>query len=751
MNSMESPLLLWRQFQISLGLLLVAVPAYLLNAFLLALYFQGVLGASLVWPWAGTCGLVGLGWLGFAWAFRRPVRGAGFPVTLGLAAFALVMALLFSWFGYQAFPAAPHYGQVILAGFFAALVCVGSVALATIPLAAGAWIVGLYLGIFGTLAAPGTFVSAPLWTMLLSGAAALSILVAGVHRHFLARLKAEFHASHQSQIVGLLLNDFEEGSQDWLWETDAEGRLRSVSPRLAAMLGRPAPELEGRSFVDLLLEETPGSVEDEDEAHQLRRRLADDKPFRDLEFSVSPRGRISRWRLTAKPIVDSEGRPDGWRGVGSDVTEMQRLNTLNARLALLDSLTGLANRYRLMTVLHDALSPREGDRPCALVLLDLEGFRIVNEGLGHEAGDNLLREVAQRLRGKVPAPHLLARLAGDEFAVLAPGLDAEGVEALISDLRSTAEDPYLVDGHRIEASYQIGRAHYPDDAPSATELLKNATLALREAKLRADGLPVAYRPELGQRAKDKVRLQGELRLALIQNEFELHYQPQLAAGGPLVGAEALVRWRHPVRGLVSPAEFIPVLEETGLIVPVGLWILEAACREALTWPEGQKVAVNVSAVQFASRTFLDSVRGVLAATGLPPGRLELEITESVMAQDPKQVVQILTELRSLGVSISLDDFGTGYSSLSYLRQLPLDRLKVDQSFVRVLGQDRNAEAIVRTVLELSKTLGLATTAEGVETEDQKALLIRLGVDHLQGYLFSRPLPAAQLREFRSRG
>jgi diguanylate cyclase (GGDEF)-like protein len=449
--------------------------------------------------------------------------------------------------------------------------------------------------------------------------------------------------------------------------------------------------------------------------------------------------------------VYDRGQLTGWRGVGSDITEVQRLNNLNARLALLDNLTGLANRNRLQSVLHDHLSPRAGDRPCGLILIDLQGFRMVNEGLGHDVGDELLRAVAQRLRPRVPTSALLARLGGDEFALLAPGAGDAALEGLVAALEAACEDPVLIDGHRLEVTFQIGLALAPRDAVSATELLKCAELALHEAKHQRSGLAVPYQAAFGDRARERLRLHAELKIALIEGQFELHYQPQIRLSDKsLVGSEALVRWKHPSRGLVSPAEFIPALEETGLIVPLGLWILEAACREALTWPSDQGVAVNVSAVQFFSRSFLDSVQGVLAATRFPAARLELEITESVMAQDQKHVVQLLRDLRGLGLSIALDDFGTGYSSLSYLRLLPLDKLKVDQSFVRVMGQDPKAAAIVQTVLDLSQQLGLRTTAEGVEDEAQQELLKSMNCDSVQGYLYSRPLTAEALKQFQSR-
>lgn len=737
--------MLRRRLVVFRDLLLLTVPTYLVNVLLLTFFFQAYLPPGQTWAWAAATWAAGLGWL----AVSRTTRGTSPTVMAG---FALVVALLYSWFLITAFPRVPVLGQIVLTGFSGALVSLGAVSLSTLPLASAAWLVGQFVGILAALMAGGRSATPVLWVMLLSLAVVLALVVANYYRMFQIRIRAEAEVAEQSQLVSLLLHDFEEGAQDWLWETDSRGRMKGVSARLARQLGRQVTEIEDRSLLEILIDDASYlTVEDEEDLENLAGLLKAQKPFRDQEVPVQTAGQHRRWRLAAKPIFDEAGVLAGWRGVGSDVTEVQRLNNLNARLALLDNLTGLANRHRLMEVLHDHSSPRNGARICVLILLDLQGFRMVNEGLGHEVGDSLLKEVALRLRSRVPSSTLLARLGGDEFAVVAPGASEAAVEGLIAALDSTDEEPFHVEGHRLELRYHLGVAAFPRDAGSAAELLKCAEMALHEAKSSGQGLAVVYQSSFGEAARDRIRLQGELRTALMEDQFELHYQPQFRRGdGSPSGAEALMRWKHPVRGPVSPGVFIPVLEETGLIIEAGVWVLENACREALTWSPDLKVAVNVSAVQFASRTFLDSVRRVLRVTAFPPGRLELEITESVMAQDPKQVVQILNELRALGISIALDDFGTGYSSLSYLRTLPLDKLKVDQSFVRVLDQDPNAGAIVRAVLDLSRTLGLETTAEGVETEAQRDRLGTMGVDHFQGYLYSKPLTADQWQEFRVR-
>jgi len=745
---MESSQFLWRRFQVSLDLLVIIVPAYLANVYLLT-YSFGSLLPGFVLPWATASTVTASAWLGTAWLVRRSSSVPFLVVSVTMSAFALVLSLLYSWFLREAYPLSEAPGQQVLFGFSVALLCMGAVTLSSLPWAALAWIAGLFAGLLGSILSDVPGASPIHWIMFFSLVLVLGLFIVTYQRLFRVRLLAETQAARQSEMVGMLLHEFENDAQDWIWETDAQGCLKTASHRLSTLLGRPPQDLIGRSMVELMVvDRSRQTIEDEEDLSSLAAAFAGSNAFRDLEVPVQGATQYRRWRLSGKPVYDEAATLTGWRGVGSDITEVQRLNNLNAQLALLDNLTGLANRNRLQAVLHDHLSPRSGGRPCGLILIDLQGFRMVNEGLGHEVGDHLLRSVAQRLRTRVPTSALLARLGGDEFALIAPEAGEEALEGLVAALASACDEPILIDGHRLEITFHMGVAAAPRDAGSATELLKCAELALHEAKVRRQGLAVVYQTRLGDRARDRLRLQGELKVALLEGQFELHYQPQIRlSDAEVIGCEALVRWRHPGRGLVSPAEFIPVLEETGLIVPLGIWILEAACREASTWSGNQQVAVNVSAVQFASRTFFESVKGVLAATGFPPSRLELEITESVMAQDPKAVVQQLRDLRDLGLSVALDDFGTGYSSLSYVRQLPLDKLKVDQSFVRVLGQDENAAAIVQTVLGLSKVLGLKTTAEGVETEAQRDLLLSMGCDSVQGYLYAKPLPAPALAEF----
>ncbi|WP_270935782.1 putative bifunctional diguanylate cyclase/phosphodiesterase [Falsiroseomonas oryzae] len=413
-----------------------------------------------------------------------------------------------------------------------------------------------------------------------------------------------------------------------------------------------------------------------------------------------------------------------------------------------DSLTGLLQRDALL----DALSRRcvtgpGGGTPFALLALDLDRFKAVNDTLGHPVGDALLRAVGRRIRGAIRGGDLAGRIGGDEFAILLPQLTAEAeATALAARLVELLARPFLLDGHSVVTGCSVGIAVFPTDAQEADALLRCADLALYQAKAEGRGDQRRFQPVLRARAEERRRMEADLRAAIGLGQFELHYQPHVDLGtGALAGFEALLRWRHPQRGLVPPGEFVPLAEEIGLIVPIGEWVLRTACREAAGWPDASLgVSVNVSAPQLARRDLAAQVRAALAASGLAPHRLELEVTETALLHDASTALATCEELRALGVRISLDDFGTGYSSLTQLRSFPLDRVKIDRSFVSDVATRAESAAIVRAVAGLGASLGLRTTAEGVETAAQLDQLVANGCTDAQGFLFSRPVPAAEV-------
>ncbi|MGU3540014.1 bifunctional diguanylate cyclase/phosphodiesterase [Methylobacterium sp. A54F] len=430
-----------------------------------------------------------------------------------------------------------------------------------------------------------------------------------------------------------------------------------------------------------------------------------------------------------------------------DQRERLRAEAEMHRLAHHDALTGLANRRQFNDALADRYNSRRSDDPAfALLVLDLDRFKIVNDTLGHGMGDALLRRVAQRLSRAVREGDLVARLGGDEFAVLkGGGVDLAGIQELAERVLDVLARPFLIDGHVLNIGTSIGIALAPSDGETPEQLMGSADLALYGAKDDGRGRYRMFEGSMNARIQARRLLELDLRRAIARQEFTLHYQPQVdARTGAYDGAEALIRWHHPERGLVPPADFITLAEDTGLIGPLGEWVLRTACTDALAWPDHLTVAVNLSPVQFRDARLAATIRSILAETGLPGTRLEIEITEGSLLQDEQRTLAILRELRTLGIRISMDDFGTGYSSLSYLRRFPFDKIKIDQSFVRQTPGDKDSAAIVRAIATLGASLGMKTTAEGVETDAQSSFIAGEGCDQLQGYLISRPVPADRI-------
>ncbi|HEV2816165.1 MAG TPA: EAL domain-containing protein [Allosphingosinicella sp.] len=419
------------------------------------------------------------------------------------------------------------------------------------------------------------------------------------------------------------------------------------------------------------------------------------------------------------------------------------------QLAFNDSLTGLPNRafFRQHLDLELKQAERRGGRTLALLCVDLDNFKAVNDTLGHPIGDELLRAVAARL-GTNLGDAMVARLGGDEFTVILSQRDAhEAAGAIAGRLIAALADPFEVNGHELTVGASVGIAMAPGDAADADTLLKHADLALYQAKGEGGGTYRFFEAGMNARAQARHKLEADLRRAVTHGEFELYYQPLFDLESNRIGSfEALIRWNHPSRGLVAPDEFIPLAEETGLIVPIGAWVIQEACRQAMKWPEDVRVAVNVSSVQFRKPGLANVLIQALAASGLDPKRLEVEITESIFLESSEALIAVLHSLRAMGIRIALDDFGTGYSSLSYLQSFPFDKIKIDRSFIQQLLSRAGSTAIVRAITELARALGMETTAEGVENPEQLAELRLHGCSSVQGYLFSKPVTAAGVHQ-----
>ncbi len=447
-------------------------------------------------------------------------------------------------------------------------------------------------------------------------------------------------------------------------------------------------------------------------------------------------------------VVNQPMPGGGWVSTHEDVTERKQAEAKIAYMAHHDELTNLPNRVRFHEKLKETLSLDREEKRVAVFYLDLDRFKKVNDTLGHAVGDHLLKTVAHRLRNCVREVDTVARLGGDEFAIIQPAIEQPRNAALLADrILDAVAAPYQIGGHEIIVSTSIGIAIAPDDGTEIDQLMKNADMALYGVKAVERGTYHFFAAEMDARMKARANMETDLRKALVNGEFELFYQPLINVQRNEVSCcEALLRWHHPQDGMISPAEFIPVAEDTGLIVPLGEWVLRKACADAAKWPDNVNVAVNVSTVQLKRQSLTQTVFTALAASGLPAHRLEIEITETVILEDSNQVRGTLHQLHELGVQIVMDDFGTGYSSLSYLRKFPFDKIKIkiDAFFIRGISDGGDCSTIAEAIVKMASTMKIATVVEGVETPQQLVKVREWGCTEMQGYLFSRPKPLEEI-------
>ncbi|MXO47783.1 EAL domain-containing protein [Erythrobacter vulgaris] len=565
-----------------------------------------------------------------------------------------------------------------------------------------------------------------------------------------ARL-AEFEMHEKSETVSMLLREFEDGQADWLWQIDTNRRLRSVSPRLAFAMGKDIAEIEGKSFLQLISGEGWKTGQFPSSIHELADRLKGKESFSNLLVKALVDGQTRWWEMSGTPMFDEDGVWLGFRGVGSDVTTQRESSEKIEYLARFDTLTQLPNRLQINESLFQALAYAGQWRTrCGLLMIDLDRFKSVNDSLGHLVGDKMLADVASRLKPLMGEGELCGRLGGDEFAVIIrDASDRQRVDTLAKAIISALSTPYHVDGQVLYVGASVGSAIGPRDGNTVEELLRNADLALYRAKDEGGGGHFEYEPALHSNAEERRVLEFSLRSALEKNEFVLHYQPVVdAKTEELVSFEALIRWNSEEHGFVSPAKFIPLAEDTRLIVPIGTWVMQEACREAaLNWPENVKVNINVSPEQLVEPDFAGTVVRALSHSGLDPKRLEIEVTESIFMRDANVARKALEQCMALGCSVALDDFGTGYSSLGYLRKLKFTTIKVDRTFVQGAAQNSpESLAIIRAVVAMADSLGMTTTAEGVENEEEAEMIRRLGCNKIQGFHFGRPMPSEDARK-----
>ncbi|MGY8633423.1 EAL domain-containing protein [Bradyrhizobium sp. 14AA] len=584
-----------------------------------------------------------------------------------------------------------------------------------------------------TLAISGLSI-APASMSFLTASAAVAIIAIALVAALLDR-RAKGELGRQQIVLDTALENMSQG----LCMFDADGKILLFNERYAAMLGRTGIPLTGRALVDVLREEQAKGQWQGDAGEFFARLVADAREGRTTTDLVSRFGRSIR-------VVNQPMQGGGWVATFEDITEWLDAQAKISHMARHDALTSLPNRVLFHEQLEQGLRRTNSGDQLAVLCLDLDHFKDINDSLGHPIGDALLKEVGRRLKATVGESDTVARLGGDEFAVVQIGRSEEtAARSLAGRLVEVISAPYEIDDHQIVIGVSIGISLSPQDGDNPDELLKNADLALYRAKADGRGTYRFFETGMDARAQARRLLEMDLRAALQRDEFEAYYQPiRDVASSRVVAFEALLRWNHPQRGLIAPINFIPLAEETGLIVQLGEFVLRSACTDAATWPDDVDVAVNLSPVQFRSPNLIASVIGALAASGLDARRLELEITESVLLQNSETTLTTLHELRAMGVRISLDDFGTGYSSLSYLRSFPFDKIKIDRSFVSELATREDSMAIIRAVTGLGRSLGIVTTAEGVENDAQLELLRREGCTQAQGYLFSKPRPASDV-------
>jgi diguanylate cyclase (GGDEF)-like protein len=627
-------------------------------------------------------------------------------------------------------------GQQLFVGILGAgMMSAGSITYRTLP-GAARWFVGMCaLGSFLGLISVGTWPAYAAIGLLACYMGVLFVSISTSFKNFAIGVERELALAESADTIRLLLNDYEEQGSDWLFAIDSEGDIIDPCERFAEAARRPRQTLAGKCLFDLL--------DNDADTARLRDRIQAGAGFREMPVAVPLEGDVRWWSISARPTAHGV-----LRGVITDITAQRHAEQKVSYMAHHDGLTDLPNRFLFNETLYRALNRQSGQ--AGLLYLDLDHFKAINDTLGHPVGDHLLQSVARRLEECAEGKSdMVARLGGDEFAVLVSARDLSGIEVLADRIVEALNKPFSLDGHDVVIGCTIGIAVAPDHAQSAEKLLQYADLALYTAKNGGRNRWARFETGMDAAAQARRLLELDLRTSLGKDEMCLHYQPLVnVETGQVAGYEALLRWEHPTRGIVMPNEFVPIAEDTGMIVQLGEWVIRHALEEASRWPDHLGIAVNLSPAQMRSPSLISTIISALARTGVAPARLELEITESVLMQDSEANLDTLHKLRSLGVRIALDDFGTGYSSLNYLRSFPFDKIKIDRCFVSEIDTREDCRAIIRSVVALANSLGMVTTAEGVEREAQMIQLREEGCVEVQGFLFSKAIPSAELTDLR---
>ncbi len=639
------------------------------------------------------------------------------------------------------------HGQQLALGVMTATMMAGAAFIfSPIPAAAAAYVVVMGVATTQMLSTTGSlpimmigpiYTAAMLWIVLMNG------------RAFMQRKYLDLLLEERQETVSLLLREYESSDADWLWQTNGQLVFQNVSARFARALGRATDELEGLSLLDLLRAAPRTEQPVRRELAAAEASAARREAITELVIALPVGDDMKCIALSARPTFSRQGRFTGYQGVGSDVTAARRAADRIAHMARHDALTGLPNRLQLIENLGSALAAaKDRGHECAILLVDLDRFKTINDSLGHVAGDHVLQQVARCFETVISDEMTAGRLGGDEFAIVVPEIESkEELEQLCLALVGALQGPFLYRDQRLFVGACVGAAIGPRDGDTVEELIRSADLALYRAK-DASGSDIRFfEPSFHARAEERRKIELALRGAVDAGEFSLNYQPVVEAGSLRIRSfEALLRWHNPELGQISPAKFIPIAEETGMLGRIGEWVLRTACREATQWPDDISIAVNVSPRQLRDPGFIVTLVSALTQAGLEPSRLELEVTETVFLELTAATQKVLQQIQSLGVRLAMDDFGTGYSSLGYLRKADFDTLKIDRSFVQSVSRhDPESTAIIRAVVALAGSMGMKTVAEGVANDEQLGIVRTLGCDRIQGFIFSRPVAASTAR------
>ncbi len=612
-----------------------------------------------------------------------------------------------------------------------------------IPEASRAWTIIMHIGLTAGLLYLGGIESYAAIALLTMFAAVLYVNGGNIFENFANQLSAKQEIQRSAETVKLLLNDFEEQSSSWLFSLDAEGRLVDVCERFAEAAQHPRETMNGMKITKL--------IDDKEQCARLVDHIRNGRSFRDLTVSVDVGGKQQWWTITARAIAAAlDDENIAIRGVIEDITVQKNAEAKVSYMAHFDGLTDLPNRRLFTETLNRTIHRAKTNDEVALVFFDLDHFKAINDTLGHPIGDKLLQLIARRLEQLARPGDLLARIGGDEFALLLTGARAQSVSEVAEAIVEQVGNPFMVDDHNVVTGVSVGVAAWTSEMSDANQLLKYADLALYSAKGSGRNRVAFFEKGMDIAAEARRNLELDLRGSLGRDEMRLHYQPLVdLKTQQKIGYEALLRWEHPDRGVVMPDDFIGVAEETGMIVQLGEWVIRKALDDASTWDERLTVAINLSPTQMRSASLVSTIVNALAHSGVDPARLELEITESILMQDSEANIRTLHTLRDLGIRISLDDFGTGYSSLNYLRSFPFDKIKIDRCFVSEIDTREDCRAIIRSVISLAQNLGMTTTAEGVEREDQVDELRMEGCDQVQGFLYGKAEAMDEYTDLRS--